>query len=315
MALHDNLHIAKKRKDNEYYTQLEDVKAELIHYGECFRGKRVYLNCDNPVCSEFWTYFRYHFNELGLRSLTATYLGAENKYVYEKNVTKIIPLEEKSGDFRSKECVEILRESDIVVTNPPFSLFGEFINLIIDNHKDFLVLGMTIAVTKEKLFWEIQNNRAVTGYTNPQYFIKADGSIRCSGSIQWYTSLKTGKVNKFLELKEKYNPAKHRMCKNYDAVFVERLKHIPCDYKGKICVPLTFASRYNPEQFEILGMTIPACMPNNEKIVLGDEFVERTKDKSKNRIYANTFGLWYEDEKTGEAKISFPKIIIKNRTL
>lgn len=308
---------AKVRKDDEYYTQLSDIQRELIHYRDCFNGKKIYLNCDNPLFSEFWTYFRYHFREYGIKSLTATYIvkGEDEtayKYVCDKSGIRKEELE-RNGDFRSPECIELLKESDIVVTNPPFSLFGEFIDTLIEYKKDFLVIGTMAQTARKSLFEEFKNNRAFTGYTNPTHFIRTDGELKLSSVVYWYTSLYTGKKVGLLPLTEKYDPEKYIHYKNFDAIHIKRLKHIPYDYPGQMCVPLTFIDQYNPNQFELIGLTTSNSMPF--RVTVGEEFVKRYNPlHEKSKYYANSTGIWYED-KDGNPQVPYTRLIIKNKLL
>ena len=257
-----NLNKARENNNDEYYTQLCDIEKELSHYLDKFKDKVVYCNCDNPKNSKFWEYFHKHFSVLGLKRLTATFYS-ENAFCaeyYGGNDEDINCYDTRSisgnGDFRGRECVEILKESDVVVTNPPFSLFVSFVNLLIDNHKQFLIIGNKNAITYSDFSELIVNNKIWIGYEYPAEFDTPNGTTKSiRGLSYWFTNIDIDKRHKEIELSCQYTPDKYPKYDNYDAINVNKIKEIPKDYMGIMGVPITFLKQYNPNQFEILGIT------------------------------------------------------------
>lgn len=284
------LNNAAKHKKDEFYTQLSDIERELKHYKNHFKGKVVYCNCDDPRISNFFHYFSYNFEKLGLKKLIATCYKNQNMDLFSQNDSEqaisleydgdknqnsipdpkeigIKPLK-GDGDFRSNECIELLKQSDIVVTNPPFSLFREYIAQLIEYDKKFIIIGHQNAITYKDIFKLIKDNKVWLGYgfnrncahfINPNYVDYAsdadhrEGMIRVSG-VQWFTNLDISKRHEDLILYKKYNPEEYPKYENYDAIEVSKTADIPMDYTEAMGVPITFMNKYNPEQFEILGM-------------------------------------------------------------
>lgn len=286
-----NLTKAKNNKKDEFYTQLADIENELRHYKEHFKGKVVYCNCDDPRVSNFFHYFSYNFEHLGLKKLIATCyknqdanLFSQNdsekaiylEYTGDKNGNSVPDPEEigiielnEDGDFRSKESVELLKQADIVVTNPPFSLFREYVAQLIDYDKKFIIVGHQNATKYKEIFRFIKDNKFWLGngfkggashFINTQYEDYAtatdrkEGMIRVSGVI-WLTNLDIKKRQESLILYKNYTPEEYPKYDNYDAIEVSKTKDIPVDYSGVMGVPITFLDKYNPKQFEIVGMT------------------------------------------------------------
>ena len=284
-----NLNAAKEAKKDEFYTQLEDINNELRHYREHFRGKTVLCNCDDPRVSNFFTYFAYNFEFLGLKRLITTCyknqdmdLFSQNKseqaiyliYDGDKNGNNIPDPEEigihplkGDGDFRSRECIELLKQADIVVTNPPFSLFREYVAQLMEYDKKFLIIGHQNAAMYKEIFPLIMHNKIWLGYGfkgGAGHFISKyedratagdhrEGMIRVSG-VHWFTNLEIKKRQDDIILYKNYNPEEYPHYINYDAIEVSKTADIPCDYDGVMGVPITFLDKYNPNQFEILGI-------------------------------------------------------------
>ena len=263
-ASNTSLHAAKRAKNDEFYTQLADIENELKHYKEHFRGKVVFCNCDDPEWSSFWKYFTLNFAHLGLAKVIAThYEQGSRTYKLEfdgrhsadgKPIVRQIDLE-GDGDFRSAECVELLKQSDIVVTNPPFSLFREYVSQLVEHNKQFLVIGSQNAITYKETFKLIRENRLWLGNGKPKQFKQPDGSIKTFGNICWFTNLPHKKRNEELILFRTYAGNEHKYPKydNYDAIEVSKVVDIPADYPGAMGVPITFLDKYNPEQFELMS--------------------------------------------------------------
>lgn len=249
-----NLHAAKAAKNDEFYTQRSDIEKELRHYWPHFNGKTIYLNCDSER-SEFWDYFSGGFEFFNLKKLIATHYSEEGAYklVMENHGSYTKEYLSGSGDFRSDECVEILKEADIVVTNPPFSLFRDFIDLMVECEKDFIVIGNQNAITYKNVFPLIMNNKLWLGTSLAKTFTTPTGDIQRFGNIGWFTTLDHYKRNFALPLSAVYSPSKYPMYDNYAAIEVSRTSDIPVDFDGVMGVPITFLNKYNPEQFEIIG--------------------------------------------------------------
>jgi len=273
VAKNNNLHKAKTAKNDEFYTQLTDIEKELKHYKNHFKDKTIYCNCDNPQYSNFWKYFHLNFNHFGLKKLIAThYHEVEPTYKIEYTggndndieVGVKTPLE-GNGDFRSPECIALLQEADIVVTNPPFSLFREYVAQLIDYDKKFICIGSQNAITYKEFFPLLKNNQVWLGYTSPKEFLQPDDSIKKFGNISWFTNLDIIKRHEKLILWQRYYDdngdksadadTRYPKYDNYDAINVNKVADIPVDYDGVMGVPITFMDKHNPEQFEILGAT------------------------------------------------------------
>jgi len=312
MADNKSLKNAKKQKQDEFYTQLSDIEKELIHYKNHFKGKVVYCNCDDPYESNFVKYFVLQFNELGLKKLIATsYLNStiSNKEVnilnynssfgykfeidsmedyngdgcidlldfkyYLENINPPTKLN-GTGDFRSLECVELLKQADIVVTNPPFSLFREYVAQLMKFKKKFLIIGNINAISYKEIFPLIKNNEIWMGATyfnggaayfiadenlynptkmsNPKNAYFKDGKFywRVNG-VRWYTNLDFKKRHDTFCLYKKYTPELYPKYDNYDAININKVVDIPEDYNGLMGVPISFLDKYNPDQFELVG--------------------------------------------------------------
>ena len=269
MAKNNNLHKAKTAKNDEFYTQLTDIEKELKHYKEHFKDKVIFCNCDDPKQSHFWKYFHLNFNHFGLKKLIATHFHeTEPTYKIEYDGSDdnncdigIITNLKTNGDFRSPECIELLKEADIIVTNPPFSLFREYIAQLIEYDKKFIVIGNKNSITYKEFFPLLKENKVWLGCTSPKEFIQPDKSIKKFGNISWFTNLDIIKRHETLDLIEKYTPEKYPKYDNYDAINVNRVLDIPVDYNGIMGVPITFMDKHNPEQFEILGITCRRYSP------------------------------------------------------
>ena len=258
-----NLHKAKDAKNDEFYTQLTDVSKELMHYKQHFKDKIVLCNCDDPTWSAFWKYFHLNFAELGLKKLISTHYDREEatyKMEYsggDDNDIEVgvkIPLK-GNGDFRNQECLDLIDEADIVVTNPPFSLFREYVAVLMEYNKKFLIIGNKNAITYKEFFPLLKDDKVWIGCTNVKEFLQPDGSVKKFGNIGWFTNLDVAKRHEKLILWKNYTPEEYPKYDNYDAINVDKVNDIPCDYDGVMGVPITFMDKHNPEQFEILGLT------------------------------------------------------------
>ena len=311
MANNKNMAKAKENKNDEYYTQLNDIEKELKHYKKDFINKTVFCNCDDPYESNFFKYFAMNFNHLGLKKLICTCYATspvawvqlslfdnENivvkkgngKQPYKIEITEVkdyngdgavdlsdveyllknkkntLSVLEGDGDFRSQECIELLKEADIVVTNPPFSLFREYVAQLIEYNKKFIIIGNQNAITYKEIFPLLKNDQMWLGYgfsgnvgffhnTRYEDYAKSsqhkEGMIRVSG-VMWFTNIDIQKRHENLILYKKYSAEEYPKYDNYPAINVDKTVDIPIDYDGLMGVPITFFDKYNPSQFEII---------------------------------------------------------------
>ncbi|MCY3988027.1 MAG: adenine-specific methyltransferase EcoRI family protein [Gammaproteobacteria bacterium] len=293
MSLNKNLREARRQKNDEFYTQLSDIENELRHYKDYFRDKVVYCNCDDPRVSNFFHYFSHNFEHLGLKKLiTACYKNQDRDLFSRHDSERAIWLEYKGntkggrvpdiddigvhafkgdGDFRSEETIELLKQADIVVTNPPFSLFREYVGQLMEHEKKFLIIGSKNAITYKEIFPLIKNNKMWLGhgfkngnayfkasdndsYADKSYFDKATGLVKFR-NVGWFTNLDHKKRHEDLILYKRYSPEEYPTYDNYDAINVDKTAEIPKDWQGAMGVPITFLDKWNPDQFEILGVS------------------------------------------------------------
>lgn len=264
-----NLQVAKKRKRDEFYTRYEDIAKEMEHYKEYFKNKTVYLPCDNAQKSNFWKYFSINFNELGLYALFSTYYDTENKplcsiiwrYNHENDdgfdiLTKEYHLE-GNGDFRSDEIKELMTHCSVIITNPPFSLWRDFFNILVDSKKDFIILGTLNVITYKNVYPYFKDGWLHSGYGfNQKMSFENPYEPTYTGynNICWFTNISIEpKHFTFSGVTYKENESKYPKYENYDAINVDKLKDIPCDYDGVMGVPITFMGQYNPDEFEIIS--------------------------------------------------------------
>ena len=323
---------AKKAKEDEFYTRLEDIERELAHYRAHFKGKTVLCNCDDPRVSNFFHYFSYNFEALGLKRLITTCYKNQDRDLFSRNVSEQaiwleytgdkngnrVPDPEEigirtfkgDGDFRSDECVRLLEQADIVVTNPPFSLFREYVAQLVRHDKKFLIIGNQNAVKYKEIFPLFMADKIWLGYgfkRNCAHFITSyednatdadhrEGMIRVP-SVTWFTNLPITKRNEGIPLFKRYTPEDYPRFVNYNAISVEKTSDIPCDYDGEMGVPITFMHKYNPEQFEIVGMSLD----------LADMSVIRA------RLGRNDGGPTFYIEKDGQLRRLYDRIVIRRR--
>lgn len=280
MAKNSNLHNAKTAKNDEFYTQLTDIEKELKHYKKHFEGKVVYCNCDDVRWSNFFKYFSMNFEHLGLKKLICTAYnengqGIVYEYNGDLNGNRIVDDEEievkyleGNGDFRSAECIEILKQADIVVTNPPFSLFREYVAQLMEYGKQFLIIGNGNAITYKEIFPLIKENKIWLGvslnmtkchfivpqsYEGSNVFYENGNKMAKVNNAIWFTNLDHTKRHTELDLYKKYNVEEYPKYDNYDAIEVSKVAEIPMDYDGVMGVPITFLDKYCHTQFEIVG--------------------------------------------------------------
>lgn len=348
----EKLALAKKNKKDEFYTQLTDIEKELNHYKEHFKNKVVFCNCDDPKESNFFKYFALNFKYLQLKKLVATHYNEGGKS-YKLEIIEDINKDGKinlddaittplkgNGDFRSEECIKILEESDIVVTNPPFSLFREYIAQLIEYNKKFVIVGHQNAISYKEIFQLIKENKIWLGYGfkgGAGHFInkfyedyasasdRKEGMIRVSG-VHWFTNLEIKKRYEDLILYKKYNQENYPKYDNFDAINVDVTKEIPIDYAGYMGVPITFMDKYNPDQFEIIALGIVGsidftCNKKMEIINKQGELTGKYTFNAKGTLYKKYNPKIdktpsFKDCETGELyKSIYARIIIKNKRI
>ena len=283
---------AKESKSDEFYTQLSDIEKELKHYKDQFKDKIIYCNCDDPQISNFFKYFASNFKELGLKKIIASCYRKQNRdlfnteefesgFFYEYSSAKGEKIKPSSneiiyfkgdGDFRSAGSIELLKQSDIVVTNPPFSLFREYVDQLVKYDKKFLIIGNINAITYKEIFKLIKENKAwlginlgrgISGFIVPEHYglygtearIDSLGNrIVSPNNCLWLTNLDNSKRHEDITLTKRYfgNELEYPRYDNYDGINVNKTQNIPLDYSGSIGVPITFLHKFNPEQFEII---------------------------------------------------------------
>ncbi len=316
MAKNASLKKASKAKQDEFYTQLSDIEAEIRHYKEHFRDKVIFCNCDDPFESNFFKYFAMNFNFLGLKKLVATSFSespvagkqlplfdvkglvvknTDAKHPYKIEITEVtdenadgavdladveyliknkknaLSLLSGDGDFRSTECIDLLKEADIVVTNPPFSLFREYVAQLMEYNKKFIVIGSKNAITYRDIFKVIKEGRMWlgNGFPNGNAFFRVPdeysrewvagvynpetGLVKFR-NVGWFTNLDFDKRHESITVYKNYTATEYPRYDNYDAINVDKVSDIPCNYDGVMGVPITFLDRHNPKQFEIIGL-------------------------------------------------------------
>lgn len=343
MAKNAHLILARKLKRDEFYTCRSTVEDELWHYEKHFKGKTILCNCDDDEHSEFFKYFYKRFDVLGLKKLIGVHYQQEkDKPSYKLELYKdtnndgVVDYKDKiiktliygneeynAGDFRSPECIELLKEADIVVTNPPFSLLREFIAQLVEYNKKFLIIGNSNAISNKEVFPLFKDNKIWLGISirsgNREFYIPFDYDVSTStgnrvdsennriikiGGVRWFTNLKTAKRNKPLMLEGSYyTPEKYPKYDNYDAINVNKVADIPCDYPGIMGVPLTFMDKYCPEQFRIEGITGRGNNVNFKTKIYTKEDAENYGDHNANPV------LFLK----GKLKSLYTRIFIKNK--
>lgn len=289
------LHSAKSGKKDEFYTQLSDIEKEMRYYKKHFHGKTILCNCDDPYASNFFLHFFRKFSMYGLKKLVSVcykncepdlfsrntdehsifleYTGGadESRDPTKNEIAQWVHPLKGDGDFRSDECIELLKQADIVTTNPPFSLFREYIAQLIEHDKRFLIIGNVNAITYKEVFPLVRDNKVWMGASihsgDREFGVPKDYPLYAAGcrtdkngnkfirvkGVRWFTNLDYKERHEELPLYEEYSPSKYPKYDNYDAINVDATADIPCDYDGVMGVPITFLDKYNPEQFEILN--------------------------------------------------------------
>ncbi len=341
----NNLRKANKAKNDEFYTQISDIEKEIKHYKKHLKWKIIFCNCDDPEESNFFKYFALNFETLWLQKLIATHYEYE-KQSYKLEITKWLdvnndwkidlkdtvktPLKE-NWDFRSPECIEILKESDIVITNPPFSLFREYVAQLIEYKKKFLLIWNMNAITYKEIFKLIKENKIwawhwfnlsmvfKSPYENnleankkfceqKWYFWK---NYIKTPAINWFTNLDFDKRHEDLILYKKYSEEEYVSYYNFDWININKVKDIPLDYKWNMWVPITFLGNYNPEQFEIIGLWISNSWLEIWVKEYSKEHKKYRKEIQKRAAVNGDLYMFINNE----IVVPYARIIIKNKRL
>jgi hypothetical protein len=336
--LNSSMQAAKASKQDEFYTQLSDIEKELRHYTKHFKGKTVLCNCDDPQISNFFHFFSYNFEKLGLKKLITTCYRncdadlfstnkSESGIYLEYNGHKTggrVPKPEEigvhklkgDGDFRSAECMKLLEKADIVVTNPPFSLFRDYAETLVKAKKKFLIIGNQNAISYKEIFDLIQSDELWLGYTHPVAFRVPDHyemrevrswrdengvNWRSLGNACWFTNLDIAKRHEDLVLFKSYTKKAYPKYANFDAIEVSKYADIPGDYSGAMGVPVTFLEHYNPEQFEILGSSRTLSRPMSEVAEKG--------------TYSQGGPRFYLSDSNGSYRRMYDRLVVRNKRL
>lgn len=344
-TLNSSLSAARMAKQDEFYTQLSDIEKELKHYKKHFRGKVVYCNCDDPRVSNFFHYFSYNFEKLGLKRLITTCYKSQELDLFSRNDSEsavyleyagdtnnnkvpdpdeigIRPLR-GDGDFRSPESIELLKQADIVVTNPPFSLFREYVAQLVEHDKKFLIIGNKNALKYKGIFPLIKDDRMWAGHTpmgtemlfdvteefgrqlvasgKDRKFTLVGGVVKGRAQACWFTNLDFAKRHEDLVLFKKYTAEAYPTYANFSGIEVSKVTDIPMDYAGAMGVPITFLDKYNPEQFEIVGLSTELATPMAEVAEKG--------------TYQQGGANFYLPNQDGTYRRMYDRIVIRNKRL
>ena len=332
MVKNINLTKARRAKNDEFYTQYKDVEAECQHYSDQFKNQWIYMPCDDEN-SNFWKYFVTNFKNFELKHLTATHInfdGNSYRLDFDGSETLKTPLN-GNGDFRSEECTKIKDECDIVITNPPFSIFRQFVSWL--GMKKFLIIGNGNAITYTDIFPLFKDNKLWLGASkglggSMEFIINADlfNASKCSNYREkngiyyinimlstWFTNLTHTNIDKPpLELHKHYNADEYPTYLNYNAINVDRVKDIPKDYDGVMGVPITFFDKYNPSQFEIVGCAAANVVPNGWK-GMSKEFIDLYYSQGGTGQYNEGKVLEHYITNDGKAKVPYRRILIKRK--
>jgi len=336
-----DLHTARHSKKDEFYTQLSDIEKELKHYKKHFEGKVVYCNCDDPRVSNFFHYFSHNFENLGLKKLIATCYKSQDmdlfsqnnseqavylEYDGDKNGNNAPDTEEigikclmGDGDFRSEESIELLKQAGIVVTNPPFSLFREYVAQLVEHDKKFLIIGNVNSISYKETFQLIKDNKLWLGPSirsgDREFGVPDDYPLHAAGfrvddagkkyirvkGVRWFTNLDFKERYEDMILYKTYTPEEYPTYANYDAIEVSQTKDIPMDYRGAMGVPLTFLDKYNPNQFEIIGSSRGLGKPMSQIAEKGS--------------YSQGGPRFYLDNGDGTYRRLYDRLVIVNKKL
>lgn len=292
--------------DDEYYTLYEDIEKELVYFKEELRDKNIYLMCDDPRHSNFYKYLTDHYKEYKIRSIIATCYNSNKVIKTTEDRTTITKVKDFKGDFREKTAQDLMKESDIIITNPPFSLFRVFLLDLLNSQKDFLIIGPLSTISHKEIFSYWQAGIFRTGYSKPKRFIQPNKEIRVFGNCCWYTTFEI-KTSKEKLPTIPYEQEKYNKYVNLDAIDIPRLKDIPEGYTGKMGVPLTYIFHHNPKEYEVLGIS---RLSEDVKPV-GKEWCDLYKSQGGKAHISPNMRVLVLIDKEGKAKNVFQRIIIQ----
>lgn len=352
MSDNSSLHIAKRNQDDEFYTLRETVEDELMHYHDDLRGKSILCNCDDPITSEFVKYFVRQFDHLGLKKLVATHYDPNEEnpsyfitYFNDMNDDGVIDFSDahqqqlrSNGDFRSADCLKLLDDCDVVVTNPPFSLFREYLATLVEHGKQFLIIANDNAITYKEVFPLLKDNKVwlgfhhghtnfgvPDGYVLPKkyegatrqklrsngYILDDDGKLiyRNLGNICWFTNLPSARHAGHVDVEGNYyDEQRFPRYVNCDAIEVSQVNNIPCDYDGVMGVPVSIFHKYDPDQFEVIGFSREIATPIRQVAAEDDEYQQggnacylRVGEHKLKRLYGRVLIKHKRPDKRGDA--------------
>ncbi len=278
---HDHLSVAKRKKDDEFYTRMDDVVAELVHYTSYFEDKVVCCNADGQS-SAFVRHFVKKFHTLQLQGLFCTGIDGES-FEYDGNSMTVSKID---GDFRSSDSTRLLEQADIVITNPPFSLFREYMAQLFEYGKDFLVIGNKNAISYKEVFPALQEGRLRLGYTTPNNFDTPTGTANLQGLCRWFTTLPTPDKT-FWTPTASVNDREYQSFDLYPAINIDRTSDIPIDYDGLMGVPITALDHLDPEKFEIVDLIARGAVIDHSYDVRGRQLTEINGKPRYSRLIIN----------------------------
>ena len=306
---------AKREKNDEFYTQKKDIEKELIHYHHHLKDKIVYCNCDDYRKSKFVEYFMENFEKIGLKKLISTGFSKDGQGTYSEydGTTLKTGFLSGNGDALGEECTEILKQADAVVTNPPFSLFRNYVSHLMKYGKKFIIIGNMNAITYKEIFPYIKDNELWLGITNPDEYRLPNGEITQSvkGLCRWFTNIPHNRRNTPLDLYKKYSADEYPKYENYNAIEVSRVSEIPMDYYNVMGVPITFLDKYCPTQFEIVGCADANIVPTDWK-GMSAEFIKTYYAQGNTGSYkeGNRLASYIHN---GMAKVPYKRILIHKK--
>lgn len=279
--MHNHLSNAKRVKNDEFYTRRVDVDAELVNYTSCFEGRVVYCNCDDEG-SAFKTYFVENFHALGLKGLYCSGIAGEC-FDYDGSMMTVSKID---GDFRSSDSTKLLEQTDVVVSNPPFSFFREYMAQLLEYGKDFLVIGNKNAISYKEVFPALQDGRIRLGYTTPNIFDTPTGPANLQGMCRYFTTLSTPDKTIWTPTAS-VNDREYHCFDLYPALNVDKTSEIPCDHHGLMGVPITAIDRLDPSKFEIVDLIARYAVIDHSYDVRGKQLTEINGKPKYSRLIIN----------------------------
>jgi len=316
MSKNSNLHQAKIKKNDEFYTNLSDIEKELNNYISFFKDKIIYCNCDDSSKSNFYKFFKNNFNKFKIKKLIATcYIkDQKGKITIFNGLIENISYLKDDGKFQSEECLKLLKESDLIITNPPFSLFKEYLNLLIENNCNFIIVGNKNMSVAKNIFPLFKINKIRFGYNNITSFITPDNTIKKFGNIGWLTNLPVDKQNQIKFTKTYLNNENdYPFFMGTKIINVNKIIDIPNDFNGTMGVPISYLEYHNPELFEIIATsTDNDWLEKNNIKPLGENNIKRFREQG-NKTHLSKGMKALIIERDGKLIQPYKRIIIKRR--